>query len=139
MGKRMFGLKEQSASRCRRLIGVALLVYQFFFFNILLPGHTRGAITLDGKHHPDEASCCCCGEVPAAPAKPGDPKSAPSQKDRENCAICNLAVRVMPAPLFTISLPPLTFLKTVDPEPAWQAVSVDRISTYLGRAPPIEA
>ena len=123
----------------KRLLVGALLLYQFFFFNILLPGHTRGAITLDGKHQPEISSCCCCGEMPAAPAKPNDPKSAPSQKDRENCAICNLAVRVMPAPIFTISLPPLTFLKSVDPEPAWHAASVASIPTYLGRAPPSEA
>jgi hypothetical protein len=118
----------------RRLLGASLLLYQFFFFNILLPGHTRGAITLDGKHHPDGASCCCCcSDLPTPPA---GSKQPPSQKDRENCAICNLAVRIMPTPIFTISLPPLTFLKAVDPDPIWQPVSITPISTCLERAPP---
>jgi hypothetical protein len=135
----MLGLKSYSSIRPTRLLSAALLLYQFFFFNILLPGHTRGAITLDGKHHSDEPACCCCGSnLSTPPANGQQSKQAPSQKDRENCAICSLAVRVMPTPLFAISLPPLTFLKTVDADPVWHAVSVDSIPTYLGRAPPAQ-
>ena len=127
----------------RRCFAGALLLYQFFFFNILLPGHTRGAVTLDGKHHPDVGACCCCccggGDASPLDAKAGGSKPAPSQKDRDYCAICNLAVRVMPTPLFTINLRPLTFLKLSAPIPSLQAVSVEAICTYLGRAPPSEA
>ena len=43
--------------RARPLVAF-LLVYQFLFLNVVLPGHTRGAITTDGKH---VAKCCCGG------------------------------------------------------------------------------
>ncbi len=33
-----------------RLTAVFLLVYEALFLNVVLPGHTRGAITLDGRH-----------------------------------------------------------------------------------------
>ena len=114
-----------------RPLAVFLLVYQALFLNVLLPGHTRGAITLDGKH---TACCCCCGGE-RGPA--GKVPAVPSQRDRDHCAICNFAARVTPPEVFDLRLDPLGLLERL-PVPAPTAVvSLDRISTYLACGPPL--
>jgi hypothetical protein len=110
----------------------ALIIYQFFFFNIVLPLHTRGMITVDGKHTADTACCCCCGGGASKPV----PGSEPSQKDKENCAICYFAAHVMPTPFPNLKLPELGLLRILPPPPSVSAVSLDLLLTYQSRGPP---
>jgi hypothetical protein len=124
----------------RRCGVIALLAYQFLFLNVIVPGHTRGAITLDGKHSGDCPMCCCCGDAPANDqGKPDSKQHAPSEKDKESCAICNFAARVMPATFVDLKLGELRFVELMPVTGAHVAASLDFIPTYLGRGPPAAA
>jgi hypothetical protein len=74
------------------------LAYQTFFLNVVVPGHTRGAITLTGQASMQRLKGCCCD------SKPGDSKDAPTPKDRQNCAICNLAAHYTLPPVVDFRL-----------------------------------
>ena len=131
-------LRGESVQRSRppfRWAAALLLLYQAFFLNVVVPGHTRGAITLDGKHAAARCpACCCCS--PAADTDAGG-THAPSQSDRDNCAICNFAAHVTPAPAIDFVPPPLLELLATLPllqQPA--VISADLSPTYYGRGPP---
>jgi hypothetical protein len=116
-----------------KTVATALLLCQFVFLNIIVPGHTRGAVTLDGKHSGDV--CCCCGGD--APANTNNPSQhTPSKKDRENCAICNFAARVTHAPVLNLKLPELGLLEVLPPPTPAISVSLAVIPTCHERAPP---
>ena len=120
-----------------RPAAVFLLVYQTVFLNVVLPGHTRGAITLDGRHTGDRA-VCCCGDVGDKPAD-DDRRPVPSQRDRDHCSICNFAARVVPPTLPDLRLVPLGLVDRLpSPRPA-TVDPADRIVTYYGRGPPTHA
>jgi hypothetical protein len=52
-----------------------------------LPGHTRGQITMG----PKEVTHSCC-----APVEHEVPTSAPTEKDKRNCAVCFWAAGLLP-------------------------------------------
>jgi hypothetical protein len=109
----------------------ALIVYQFIFFNIVLPLHTRGMITVDGKHTANAVCCCCCGGRTRQA-----PNSEPSQRDRQNCAICYFAAHVMPTPFPNLKLPEMGLLRILPPPQSMSALSLDHLLTYQSRGPP---
>src|SRR5262245_48829752 len=85
-----------------RMIALFLLIFPAFFLNIVVPGHTRGLITLaGGGASPDSqrqiTDSCCASHSHGS-------HSAPSQKDRANCAICHLAARYTPPPVVDFRL-----------------------------------
>jgi len=122
---------------CRRLGVLALLVYEFIFFAIIVPGHSRGSITLDGKQHGALLSCCCCCCCDSSPADSGaGSKKRPTPEDRKNCAICNLAARVMHTPIFCVVLPKMGLLDIAPPPAPDAFISLELIQTYLSRGPP---
>ncbi len=106
-----------------------LVVYQFLFLNVLLPGHTRGAVTLDGKH---VARCCCDSGSAASEKSP----AGPSQRDRDHCAICSFAARVTPPEVFVLRLDPNGLLAILPPPTPTVVRSVEHVRTYLGTGPP---
>lgn len=77
--------------RLPRLGAWLLLAYQFVFLNVVLPGHTRGAITLDGKQTGCLMCCCSCRIAKSTPAHD---QPIPSQHDRDDCVLCNFAARL---------------------------------------------
>jgi hypothetical protein len=126
--------------RGRRLrpLTLAFFVYQFLFFNVLLPGHNRGSVTVDGKCHGSIFSCCCCcggPEASAAVAKHGS-KDAPTSEDRKNCAFCNLAARLAAPDVLHFVMPPIGRLEIAPPVVQAIPPSIETFPTYLGRAPP---
>ena len=123
-----------STIRRLRLGAAALLIYQVFFLKIFLPGHTRGAITVDGKHTP--ACCCCCCPDRTVAADGSHKKDTPSQKDCENCAVCQFAARMSHGTTVQFTLPPLGLLAVVAPVAPTPVESILRLSTYDGRGPP---
>jgi hypothetical protein len=77
--------------RASKLICAFLLAYQFLFLNVVLPGHTRGVITLTGKSAScslGDLGCPFCGHS-------GDTKKSPTHQDQSDCAICHLALRIV--------------------------------------------
>ena len=124
---------------CRaRPFAVALLFYQVAFFNIFLPGHTRGSITLDGKRTRDAAAASCCSYCceSSTPEKTTDSKDARSKKDRENCAICHFAARVLPTPFVSFVLLEIGLLELMPPVAPATPVQADLWSTLHSRGPP---
>ena len=107
-----------------------LLIYQALFLNVVLPGHTRGGVTLDGKH--SAATCCCCGTSSKIPA-------TPSQRDKDNCAICQFMAGLTPAPVVSLTLPELGLLKLMPVPPPAIVVARQLIPTYFACGPPLSA
>ena len=118
--------------RLRRLLLALLLGYQAFFLNVVLPGHTRGAVTLDGRH---TGASCCCDDAAAKP-KSGAP-SGPSERDRNACAVCSFAARLTPPPVVDLVPPSLRFLTRLPLTPPVVVTGVERRLTYFGRGPPV--
>ena len=114
---------------------MALLLHQFIFFNILLPAHTRGAITLDGKHTVEAPGCCCCMGG-TSKSDDGNSKHSPSKRDQENCAICNFAARVLQATPVDLTLPKLGLLEILPPARPASSCSISCASVYQSRGPP---
>ena len=136
----MISLGKIFTRRRLRSVAISLLLYEFFFFNIVIPGHNRGAITVDGKHIPDSAACCCCcgGGADSSNTSGQSPKT-PSRRDQKNCAICNFAARVVPATFLSLTLPKLGLLETSPlPSPVVPA-SIVAGPTYHSRGPPQSA
>jgi hypothetical protein len=125
--------KIGTGRRSSRLWPWLLLAYQFFFLNVVLPGHTRGAITLDGKHT-GCPMCCCCAAASHAD-KTGQP--IPSQRDRDNCALCNFAARLTFVVPPNLRLTEFQLLEILPPAPAPAVVVclTTRIDTCRG--PPV--
>jgi Protein of unknown function (DUF2946) len=125
---------------CRRLkksVSLFLLVFEAAFLNVIVPGHTRGVITLTGKTSVGsmaDLGCPFCNH-----SSNSDPKKAPDHKDQEECAICHLAVRLTLPPVVDLA-PPLLCLAWVNEPPAPMAALYTRIPLVLhDRAPPFFA
>lgn len=112
-----------------RLGPAVLLLYQFVFLNVILPGHTRGVVTLDGKH----SGCpfCCCGEKSGK-----DSHGAPSQRDRDNCALCNFAARLTVVISPSLGLTDFHLLEILRPAPAPAVVVSAPVRIDCCRGPP---
>jgi hypothetical protein len=117
-------------SRLRRAGALALLLYEALFLNVLVPVHTRGAITLNAS---SGSSCCASHETRSTP------KQAPSEKDRQNCAVCNFAARMSTPPVICHQLPELGLAQVLPLPTPDVAVSLERALPYLSRGPPSAA
>lgn len=79
------------------------IFWQMFWLNILIPGHTRGVITMPGG----KSSCCaesaerssCCSPM-GTPAK----GKAPTEDQKRRCAICYFAMGYTVATAFVFDL-----------------------------------
>lgn len=122
-----------ASSRTVRWTGLFLLVFQSLFLNVIVPGHARGMITMDGR---GGCPACCCR---AASTGDRSHRQAPTPADRANCAICNFAARITWAAPPNLSLPELGLVQLLPLPPPAVAVSLQIVPTYLGRAPPAVA
>ncbi len=111
-----------------RAILCLLLAYQAWFLNVLLPGHARGAVTVDGKHSP----AACCGGGGTAPGH----DQVPSQRDRDHCALCQFAAGLTSVPVARVALADLGLLERLPVQPPAAAVPRDPVATYLACGPP---
>ena len=124
--------------RWSRFILGFLLVFQAVFLNVIVPGHTRGQITLSGTHCQDDGGCPMCrrarGEVPAAKSP-----VAPSQRDREQCAVCQFVAGLTTAPVVRLTLPEMGLLDLLPVPPPAAVASLQLVPTYLACGPPDSA
>jgi len=123
-----------------RAFRIALLVFQAVWLNVILPGHTRGAVALPGTEcsqcEPAQSMDGCC---PFEQSPPTHSKPANHRDPAANCAICHFAARVTAPPVVDFAPPPLVLVGRVI-EPATPATpSLALLPTYDGRAPPPEA
>jgi hypothetical protein len=121
-----------------RVTSLFLLAFQAFFLNIVVPGHTRGVITLTGRSDAGTASMsgssCCHTE--GRKSSEDSSRKAPTPKDRAECAVCHIAARVTTATTIDLRLTELGLLEVLPLPPPQLADSVEQFPTYLGRAPP---
>ncbi len=121
-----------AALRSRPAVAV-LLVYQALFLNVFLPGHARGAITLDGKHA--TAACCCCGT--AAESRPdGKGPAVPSERDREHCAVCQFVAGLTSVPVVRLTIHGAGLLDLLPVPPPAVVAARNLIPTYHACGPP---
>ena len=108
---------------------ISLVVFQFVWLNMVVPGHTRGAVTLPGTRQ--QASCCVHRTDKSKdqnPAKPGN--------DPCHCAICSFSARLTVPETIDLTPPALELLAIAEP------VKIESIHTFSipapfdGRAPP---
>lgn len=103
----------------------ALVIFQFFFLNVFLPGHTRGAITIDGKS--SVASCC--------EGRPGK-KHSPTRQDRQCCAVCYLAAHYVPVEPFVFEMDAMERLREAHEAAVAQVCSLDFPTPFWPAGPP---
>jgi hypothetical protein len=114
---------------------ICLLIYQAIFLNVVLPGHTRGAITLTGNSK--LAGILADGCCPRRDRGHADKNKIPTPKDRENCALCHMAARITAAPAVNLTLPKLGLTELLSVPAALEAEPFQWRPIYYGRAPPV--
>jgi hypothetical protein len=121
----------------RRVLILALIVQQFVWLNLIVPGHVRGRYTLvaDPAGHATARASCCSTE-PAAPKHSRGESSTPTPTDRSHCAVCYFAVGTCAAPPVLCAPAPLGLLTLLDAPSPETAPSVHFPPAYFGRAPP---
>lgn len=128
---------SQHGSWRRQGVCGAVLLWQTFFLIIVIPGHTRGAITLGGQVKArgltDLVCSGCCGGKGEHSSK-----NAPTPQDKTNCAICFLAAHTLPAPAMTVPVVAQEALELIVITRAENTGSEACIHCYFGRAPPHE-
>lgn len=114
----------------------ALLLFQALWLNVILPGHTRGVITVPGFESAPASSaaaaahgCCSTRSAPADDPQPGDGRAG-------SCAICYFAARLTLPPVIDLVPAPLALLEIREIPHINSLLSPGLDPTYLGRAPP---
>jgi len=116
-------------------------IYVVVWFNLVVPGHTRGILCLPSNCHAagptidgdlGKASCC------AAPK--GDPGgSEPTPLQKKNCAVCYVAATYTAVAWFSVDLDPtgelVEILRYVQPA----IPTVDFPLTHYATGPPASA
>jgi hypothetical protein len=116
---------------------MALLVFQALWLNVIVPGHTRGIVTLpgspcaEGMCDASRWSACCPGE------RDHSQKQPISRERAARCAICSFAARVTPSPVVDFTHPPLRFLHVMPAARTDRPEVAPGLVTYDGRAPPL--
>ncbi len=120
-----------------RCFTIALVVFEAFFLNVVIPGHQRGIVQLPGANSAPIATCpfCCADESSGhSGSKPGSPAGPPG-----TCAICSFAAQLSLPPVVDFSLPPLKLLCPVYDEIAKAPIARIVLVPFDGRAPPLAA
>jgi hypothetical protein len=113
-----------------RWLRIAILVFEAFWLNVLVPGHQRGCVALPGAQA--VAACPLCDSAtPAAHSKSHTPV------DRSGtCAICFFAAHLSVPPTIDLSLPPLQLRGWVQGQRAHNLVARLVQIPFDGRGPP---
>lgn len=123
----------------RRPVYALFIAFQALWLNVVVPGHTRGAVTLPGVagaacETTTGAGRSCCGG-----AGERETRKSPTPEQRARCAVCVFAARVTPPPVIDL-VPPLLELVRARPVEAPRAIeSAELRLAYHGRAPPAAA
>jgi hypothetical protein len=113
----------------RRLVWPVIL-FQLFWLNVFVPGHTRGAITMPGAHAAEASGCC-------EPQKSDTGKPTPEQQRR--CAVCYIVAGYSLPPVFDIDLRPMGLLAIIADHQNEDAPLLALMLSYHANAPPCEA
>jgi hypothetical protein len=113
-----------------------MLIFQFVWFNMIVPGHRRGIVQLPGAR----AACCCEQESVTCAHCQGtgsDKQKTPAKRDpAANCAICSFAARVSSPPAIDFIPPPTRLAARVDLPLSPLIPHLEFKPTYDACAPP---
>jgi hypothetical protein len=113
-----------------RLGRISLLLFQAIWLNVIIPGHTRGAITLPSSPTAS-TSCCSHGDT----TKNSDP--AKPTKDPSRCAICFFAARISLPDTIDLTPPPLALVAILNTPTVESSDFATPPAPFHGRAPPL--
>jgi hypothetical protein len=118
-----------------RSIRWSLILFQLLWLNVILPGHTRGSITIPGSKPScgqvsNSGSGCC-----SAKAKQKSESPTPEQKSR--CAFCYFAMGMSTPPVVEFNHQLFGLLTLLPIPPPEVAESPCIVLPYHGRAPPL--
>jgi hypothetical protein len=122
----------------RRAGTILLVLFQAFWLNVVVPGHTRGAVTLPGSGRSGHALAHaggCCAAAGGAGSRHG--KKAPTADDRARCAICSFAASLSAPPAVDTTLLPLGLSHVLPPVEARSVAARHVTLAYDGRGPPL--
>jgi hypothetical protein len=123
--------------RSGRIILTALLA---IWLNAVVPGHTRGVITLPGGEGAPRSQCAagptrCCPKT-GKPIKQDGGPTEPTEEEKSRCAVCFFAKGLSNHAGGVTALAPIGLLEVASVPAPQHVESAERIATYLGRAPP---
>jgi hypothetical protein len=117
------------------------ILFQCVWLNAVLPGHTRGVVTLPGTggdanagRASVESHACCAGAAKKTDHNGDSPARKPAPG---NCAICFFAAHMATPPPAIDPPAPLGFRETLPVHAPATARSFDYPFAYLGRGPPV--
>lgn len=117
------------ASRALRL--TAVLFYAFWFL-VVVPGHTRGQISLLKDTNGKQQAHSCCAEDTSDSSKDGEPSS----EAKRTCAVCYFTLGLTFPPVIAFDLDPAG--KVTDLAMLWseQVRSTKKFDPFHSRGPP---
>jgi hypothetical protein len=121
-----------------RITNVLLIIFQALLLNVVVPGHTRGMVTVAGTARSDLSLRDLAGGTRCCPTHKGghqDQKKQTTPEERSNCAFCFVAARFTPPPIIDLT-PPLRLAGWVAPPVPAARPAMPFIPFYDGRAPP---
>jgi hypothetical protein len=116
------------------ILRVILSCYVLVWLTFVVPGHTRGKITIPGAQSVSislEQDSCCSVKAPA-----GKSNHTPTQDERKRCAVCYAIACFMPAPLLVVYSTPLALIELSHDRAAAQVASMSFPSPFWPAAPP---
>ncbi|MCC6239030.1 MAG: hypothetical protein IT448_01840 [Phycisphaerales bacterium] len=135
-----------------RLISILLVLFLGVWLNAILPGHTRGAVTVPSRggeaaHQKTAADSCCastsvsttvsaCCQPPPQSTKAGEECQTGRHSKAARCALCFYANLMCPAVGVVVSPPPPAFLKRCA-QVSFVEPAASTLFHYDGRAPPL--
>jgi hypothetical protein len=114
-----------------RCLTIALVVFQAAWLNVMVPGHSRGAVVVPGWDRVAQAPSLhgCC---PTGPTR----DNTPTPGDRAHCAVCFFVAQLSTPPAIDLTPPPLALVEALPPE-CVQIVHVAATPLpFDGRGPP---
>lgn len=128
--------------RCRTF-RLSLLLFQILWLNVIVPGHRRGAVSVEGgrcEHCAaiaDSESGATSNRLAACHRRASHHLPTAPSDGAAHCAICFFAARISPAIAVDYTHPPLRYVALLAPATVLVAHDATLLCTYLGRAPPM--
>jgi len=117
----------------RRWIGLAIAVFQAFWLNVVVPGHTRGIIQFAGAAAAQSSCPFCSGDSQSGK----DSKSKEPAKPADGCAICFFAAHLTVPPPIDLTLPKMQLLHLLPDEVAEDLTHCVVFLPFDNRGPPL--
>jgi hypothetical protein len=112
------------------MFNLGLLAFQAMWLLLVLPGHTRGAISWTRGASASDA--CCFVQKGTTPA----PNNTPTKEQQKNCAVCYYALGLTPPPVLDLYVPDLGLIKIIPLLPVPMHAEQDHLLTYHACGPP---